>query len=158
MAEDARFEDGDDGPLALLAQRAADVPVMSSLLQDGVIAGADLSYDARRRRFAALINRFRWEDHAAAQAAGRPFERVRSLFVAEDVLSVRSTGFARGEGVLALLSLEWVPGVDGTGQLRLILSGGGVIEASCEALDLRLRDVTRPHIAPSRRAPDHGAD
>lgn len=156
---DARFQDGDEGPLRMVAQGAEDVPVLSALVQDAVLQAADLRYDSRRRRFAALINRFRWEDHAAAQAAGRPFERVRSLMTVEDVRAVRSQGIDRRDPdlVLSILSIDWTPGADGTGRLVLTLAGDGVLALDVEALEIRLEDVTKPYIAPSRRAPDHGA-
>ena len=156
---DARFRDGDEGPLRVVAQEAADVPVLSALVQDAVLHAADLRYDQRRRRFAALVNRFRWEDRDAAARTGRPFERVRALLTLEDVRSVRSQGFDRRDGslVLSILSLSWEAGDDGTGRLILTLAGDGAVALEVEALDVRLEDVTKPYIAPSRRAPDHGA-
>ncbi len=156
---DARFRDGDEGPLRVVAQEAADVPVLSALVQDAVLYAADMRYDQRRRRFAALVNRFRWEDRDAAARTGRPFERVRALLTVEDVRSVRSQGFDRRDTsvVLSILSLSWEAGDDGTGRLILTLAGDGAMGLGVEALDVRLEDVTRPYIAPSRRAPDHGA-
>lgn len=154
---DARFEDGDERPLNLLARDGDDLAVISALLQDAVLPGADLKWDRKARRFVALVNRFRWEDRAAAEAARRPVERVRSLLVIEDVTVVRSQGLARGEkaDVLALLALVWRPGADGTGRLTLQLSGGGAVAVEVEALEVALRDVTRPYPAPSGRAPRH---
>lgn len=156
---DARFRDGDEGPLRMIAQGAEDVPILSALLQDAVLQAVDLRYDARRRRFAALLNRFRWEDREAAQAAGRPYERVRSLLTVEDVRAVRTQGIDRRDPdlVLSVLSIDWTAGEDGTGQLLVTLAGDGALALDVEALDLRLEDVTKPYIAPSRRAPDHGA-
>jgi hypothetical protein len=155
---DARFSDGDEGPLRVIAQGAEDVPVLSALLQDAVLQASDLRFDPRRRRFAALVNRFRWEDRDAAARAGRPFERARALLTVEDVATVRSQGFDRRDGtlVLSILSLGWEAGEDGTGRLILTLAGDGAVALEVEALDLRLEDVTKPYIAPSRRAPDHG--
>lgn len=154
---DARFEDGDDRPLNLLARDPEDLQVISALLQDAVLPGADLKWDRKARRFVALVNRFRWEDRAAAEAARRPVERVRSLLVIGDVMAVRSQGVARGDkaDVLALLALVWQPGVEGTGRLTLQLSGGGAVAIEVEAMDIALRDVTRPYPAPSGRAPRH---
>ena len=48
------------------------------------------------------------------------------------------------------------PGEDGTGRVVLTLAGDGAIRLSVEALELHLRDVTRPYSAPSGKAPDHG--
>ena len=53
---DARFEDGEERPLRLLAREAADLAVMSALLQDAVLTGADLRYSRARRQFSMLLN------------------------------------------------------------------------------------------------------
>lgn len=154
---DARFEDGDERPLNLLAQDAEDVKVMSALVQDAVLSLADVTWDRKARRFAALVNRFRWEDKDAAAAEKRPFERVRAMLVVGDVLAVRSQGIDPREKdtVVSILSLDWQPGTDGTGRLVLVLAGDGAIGLEVEALDLQLRDVTRPYRAPSGKAPSH---
>lgn len=154
---DARFEDGDERPLRLVAQEAGDVPVISALLQDAVLPVGEMRLDRKRRRLVALINRFRWEDRDAAATAGRPFERVRSLLTIEDVLSAQVQGvdLTDKDTVLSILSLEWLAGDDGMGRLVLTLSGDGAVALEVEALDLRLDDVTKPYIAPSRHAPDH---
>lgn len=157
---DARFEDGDDGPLRLLVQGAEDMQIVSSLVQDAVFPITEMRYDRKARRFALLLNRFRWEDKEAAEVSKRPYERVRSLLVIEDVLAVRSQGIDRTDKdmILSLLELRFLPAQDGTGQLELILAGDGAVSLSVEAVDLRLEDVTRPYLAPSRKAPDHSAD
>ncbi len=153
---DAGFEDGADRPLALIAHDADDLPVLSALLQDAVFPLRELAFVRPRRRFAILLSRFRWEDHARAQGQGRSYERVQSLLVIHDVLAVRSTGFdpSAKEAVHSLLSVTFAPASDGAGTLTLTLSGGGAIALELEALDATLRDVTRPHLAKS--VPDHG--
>ena len=124
-----------------------------------VLPVAEIRLDRKRRRLVALVNRFRWEDRDAAAIAGRPFERVRSLLTIEDVLAARTMGIdpTSRDTVLSILSLDWTPGDDGTGRLVLVLAGDGAMALDVETLEIRLDDVTRPYIAPSRRAPDHGA-
>lgn len=155
---DARFEDGDEGPLLLVAREGEDLTVLSALVQDAVLPASEMRFDRRRQRFDLLVNRFRWEDSSAAAKAGRAFERVRALLSVENVRHVRSQGITPGDAdqVLALLALEWLAGEDGTGKLRLLLAGDGAIELEVEALEVQLRDVTKPYIAPSRKQPDHG--
>lgn len=155
---DARFQDGGEAPLRLLARAPEDLPVLSALLQDAVLMAGEMSYDRRRRRFVALVNRFRWEDRDEAARAGRPYERVRSLLVAEDVLAVQVAGVdaRRRDRVLSLLALGFQPGSEGAGRLELTFAGDGAVALVLEALDLRLEDVTRPYAAPSGRAPGHG--
>jgi hypothetical protein len=155
---DARFEDGDEAPLRLIAQGEADLTVLSSLVQDAVFPAGEMRLDRKARRFAILLNRFRWEDREAAARAKRPVERVRSLLVIEDVLAARRQGVdpREKETILSLLSLSFAAGPDGGGVLTLTLAGDGAIALEVEALELRLEDVSRPYLAPSRRAPDHG--
>ncbi len=154
---DARFEDGAEAPLRLIAQDAEGLGVLSALLQDAVFPITEMTYAKGRKRFALLLNRFRWEDEAAARAVGRQFERVQALLVFEDVLSVRSAGIDRADvaAVLSLLHISFVSGPDGTGQISLILAGEGEIALQVEALDASLRDVTRPYVAPSGQMPVH---
>lgn len=156
--KDAPFEDGAEAPLYLAAQDSDDLAVISALVQDAVFSIPELSFAPKRREFALLVNRFRWEDRAAADRAGRGYERVRSVLVLRDVLAVRTQGLDRAdrEAVLSLLSVVFEPGTDGTGRLVLTLAGYGAIALTVEALDVTLRDVTRPYLAPSRRAPEHG--
>ena len=155
---DAKFEDGGEDPLRLVAQDVEDLKVISTLVQDAVLPVTELAYDAKRRRFAILLNRFRWEDRVEAERVGRAYERVRSVLVVEDVQKVQSFGFDRAEKdlVLSLLSMEFEPGEDGTGRLTLTLAGDGAIALDVEALEVRLDDVTRPYRAPSGKVPRHG--
>lgn len=156
MTEDARFADADPRPLALKAEDEVDLRILSSLVQDAVLTGADISHDAKARRLALLLTRFRWEDADAAQAEGRDFERVRSLLVIGDVMRVVSDGIVRdGDTVLELLAVRWQAGTDGTGQLSLDFAGDGTLLAVVECINLDLRDVTRPHRAVSGKAPRH---
>ncbi|WP_374435274.1 DUF2948 family protein [Tabrizicola sp.] len=154
---DARFEEGGEEPLRLIAQDAEDLKVLSSLVQDAVLPVTELKYDAKRRRFAALVNRFRWEDRSEAERVGRAYERVRSVLVVEDVRKVQSFGFDRSgkDLVLSVLSISFEPGEDGTGRLTMILAGDGAIALDVEALEVRLDDVTRPYRAPSGKVPRH---
>ena len=155
---DARYEDADEAPLRLIAVEAADVPVLAALVQDAVFPITEMRHDPKARRFAILLNRFRWEDRAAAEAAKRPYERVRSLLIVEDILRLRSSGIDRSDRdtVLSILTLEFMPLADGMGTLTLMLAGDGAIAMDVEAVNLRLEDVTRPYVAPSRKMPDHG--
>ena len=154
---DAKFEDGGEAPLHLVAQDGEDLKVISTLVQDAVLPVTELAFDARRRRFALLLNRFRWGDRTEAERVGRAYERVRSILVVEDVRKVQTMGFDRADMdlVLSLLSMDFAAGEDGTGRLTLTLAGDGAIALDVETLDLRLEDVTRPYRAPSGKLPKH---
>lgn len=157
MTEDARFEDGREAPLNLGALDQDDLQVLSALVQDAVFPVAEMTWRAKERRFAILLNRFRWEDRDNAEKRRRDVERVQSLLVIENVQKVASQGVDRADKdmILSLLSLAFEPGEDGTGDVMLTLAGDGALRLTVEALELSLRDVTRPYIAPSKQVPDH---
>lgn len=157
MSGDARFEDAGESALSLRAETPEDVPVIAALVQDAILPVTDIVWNARARTLAFLINRFRWEDKATAEALGRPYERARALLVVSGVTGVSSQGIDRGERdtILSMLDLQFEPGEDGAGRVVITLAGDGAIAAQVECLDIDLRDVTRPYAAPSGKAPEH---
>lgn len=152
---DATFEDGREAPLNLGAMDAEDLQVVSSLVQDAVFPASEMRWISGDRRFALLVNRFRWEDQGRDR---HDPERTQALLVVDNVLKVASQGVDRRDGdtVFSLLSITFEPGEDAEGDVMLTLAGDGAIRLSVEALDVTLKDVTRPYLAPSRSAPDHG--
>ena len=153
MSEDARFEDGREAPLNLGALDDDDLKVVSALVQDAVFPVTEMTWRAKERRFAILLNRFRWEDRDNAEKRRRDVERVQSILVVENVLKVASQGVDRSDKdmILSVLAVEFADD-----EVTLTLAGDGAIRLSVEALELSLRDVTRPYIAPSKQVPDHG--
>lgn len=151
MSMDASFKDGADRPLRLRAFDSDDLAVIAALVQDGVFPAAQMKWDRRARRFALLVNRFRWEN-----GAQQP-ERVQSVLAFEDVLAVQSIGIAATDPdlVCSLLSISFTAADDGAGRVELVLAGDGAIGLQVEALECVLRDVTRPYIAPSGKVPQH---
>lgn len=154
MSEDARFEDGREAPLNLVAMEAADLEVISALAQDAVFPASEMAWQRRDRRFAVLINRPRWEDEGKARHAP---ERVQSLLVIEQVQSVASQGVPKGDAdtILSLLSVTFEETDAPSGHVTLTLAGDGALRLGVEALEVRLRDVTRPYVAPSGKLPQH---
>ena len=157
MTEDARFEDGGESPLRLKAEEPADVEVLAALVQDAVFPATEMTWQAKNRRFALLLNRFRWEDQQTAARSGRAVERVQSVLAFDDVSGVQSQGVTRGDSdtILSLLTLTFEPGDDGAGRMVMTLAGDGGIALAVEAVNVTLQDVTRPYIAPSRKTPEH---
>lgn len=150
---DATFEEGVQRPLRLKALDGDDVQVISALVQDSVLPASEMTWKKSDRRFAMLLNRFRWEDPVTTREA----ERVQAVLCIENVMAVRSQGLdpRDKDTVLSVLAMVFSPGEDGAGTLRLILAGDGEIEVEVEALEVLLRDVTRPYGAPSGKAPKH---
>ncbi|MDK3019189.1 DUF2948 family protein [Pseudodonghicola flavimaris] len=154
MTEDATFEEGGEAPLNLGAVDAEDLKVIAALTQDAIFTGADISWRPAQRRFALLLNRFRWEDRGRDRHGA---ERVRALLVIDEVLGVASQGVVPRDRdtVLSLLSIDFEAGEDGSGNLLLTLAGDGAIRLSVEALGVTLKDVTRPYRAISGQTPKH---
>ena len=103
-----------------------------------------------------LLNRFRWEDNEKAKRQGRDVERVQSLLVFENVIKVASQGVdrARTDVVLSVLSLA-AKEADGAENVVITLAGDGAIRVTCEAIEVTLKDVTRPYLAASKKTPWH---
>lgn len=140
------------GMLKLMAEDAADLDIIAAAAQDALLRVGDISYDKKARRFAALLNRFRWE---LAEEKG-PFERVRSALSLESVLSVKSRKVRMGspDAVASLLSISFVPAEEPPGgQVFLVFAGGGEIALEVECLDALLMDMGAAWRTPRR--PDH---
>ncbi|MDO5756653.1 MAG: DUF2948 family protein [Rhodobacterales bacterium] len=153
MTDDARFEDAREAALNLGALDADDLQIISGLAQDSVFPMTEMAWRPGARRFALLLNRFRWEEGAART----PPERVQALLVVDGVLHVASHGIDRADPdlILSLLSVTFEPSEDGAGHVLLTLAGDGAIRLDVEALDVTLKDVTRPYLAPSGKTPHH---
>ncbi len=154
---DAKFEDGAEQPLRLRAETPEDLAVIASLVQDSVGETAEISWMAKKHRFAMLLNRFRWEDREAAERQGRPYERVQSLLLVESCLKVLAQGIdpADKDTAFDLLDIRFDAGSEGAGQIVLTLAGDGAIALDVECLDVTLTDVSRPYIARSQKVPSH---
>ncbi len=154
MSDDAKFEDGREAPLHLGALDAEDLQVVSSLAQDAVFPITEMTYARSQRRFALLINRFRWEDQGQGRHAP---ERVQSVLAFDLVQNVATNGIDRSDKdtILSLLSISFELGEDGAGDILLTLAGDGAIRLSVEAIEVTIKDVTRPYVAPSKSVPRH---
>jgi hypothetical protein len=123
--------------------------VISARLQDAVAHVKDFVYLPKRRRFAALFNRFQWE-------AGRGDLRVKSGLHFDGVLAVKSQNLKRGapEAVVSLLAIRFTPKAadDPAGTIELIFSGGGTLKLDVECIDAGLSDVSGVWAARGRPA------
>jgi len=141
--------------LTLAAEDAEDLDVISAKLQDAVTPLKDIVYLPKKRRFAALFNRFKWEDKRAGANL-----RVRSLLHFDDVLSAKSKGIKQGapDAVVSLLAIRFEPkgGDDPAGTVELLFSGGGAIKLEIECIDAGLSDVGHEWAARGRPEHDEG--
>ena len=154
MTGDASFEDGQERPLNLGAFDVEDLRVLSALCQDAVFPISEKSWVPKSRMFVILVNRFRWEDARHKQHGP---ERVRALLMVDHVLAVSSLGIDLSDSdlVLSVLSVDFEAGEDAAGHVLITLAGDGAIRLTVEALEVSLKDVTRPYKAPSGKVPSH---
>ena len=158
MVHDARLEDAGEAPINLGALDREDLTVLSAIVQDAVFPVTEIRWDAAHYRLVLLLNRFRWEDNETAKRQGRDVERVQSLLVFENVIKVASQGVDRAQTdmVLSVLSLD-AEEADAAENVIITLAGDGAIRVTCEAIEVTLKDVTRPYLAPSKKTPWHPA-
>lgn len=138
-------------PLRLIARDRDDLAVISAHLQDAIVRTRDMAFLPRERRFVFSGARFNW----LAAEAGR-MERVEIGAHFEGVLSAATHGFdpADANTVLNLLGIEFTPGEEPGGAVRLIFSGDAEIRLNVECLEAQLRDMGPRWQTTSR--PGHG--
>ena len=160
MSEDARFEDGEDKALNIGAFDKSDLEIVSSLIQDSILPANEIKWLPTSNKLALLINRFRWEDKNLASSKDREAERVQSLLMISHVKSISSSGFSpkQRDKILSILSTSFDGDDGGLGNILFVLSGNAGIRVAVDALEINLRDVTMPYIAPSGLSPEHNFD
>jgi len=139
------------GLLKLTAADAEDLEMLSARLQDAVGKLKDFAWLPKQRRFAAMVNRFRWEE------AKGPGTRVQAVLRFDSVSKVQSVNVKQGapDAVVSLLAIKFIPNGEGdpAGTIELVLAGGGTIRLTVECIDAELADQTAPWAA--RAKPDH---
>ncbi|HKD48987.1 MAG TPA: DUF2948 family protein [Rhizomicrobium sp.] len=139
------------GRLVLKAGDAEDLEVLSARLQDAVGRLKDFIWLPKERRFAVLLNRFRWED-----AKGRG-TRVKAALRFDGVSKVQSHNVKHGapEAIVSLLAVTYTQAGqdDPGGVIELTLAGGGAFRLTVECIDAELTDLTRPWTAQAK--PSH---
>ena len=148
----ASFEDVSFKPLRLVAFTVDDLEVISTMTQDAVFPSSEMILNSEKRRFAILLNRYLWEKNKSKNA-----ERAQAVLAFEDVKNVQTQNINKSDNniALCLLNISFKAEEDGMGTIQIILSGGGKIRLQVEALEVSLRDVTQPYLAPSRLIPHH---
>lgn len=148
--------------LKLTALDAEDLQIVSALLQDAVGRIGDTAYLPKRRQFAAMLNRFRWENEVTTGGPSplgrrRP-ERVRCGLHFNGILSVRTLGVLQSnpEQLLDLLSIVVKEKGQGAASIRLLFAGGAEILLEAECIDCYVEDVSEPW--PALRRPEHQID
>ena len=135
-----------DTPLRLRIEDADDLPVVSAHLQDAIAQIGDFAWDRKRRRFAGVFNRFRWETD---KKHARRHSRVRAGLHFDDVSAVRSRGldFDVKDAVAELLAIRFEPSPEAEnpgGTITLDFAAGGTIALDVGCLEGHLTDLGEP--------------
>jgi hypothetical protein len=142
--------------LKLRAEDAEDLQVISSNLQDAMVAVGDMTLLTDQRRFALVANRFCWERPAAADGS---FTRSHSLLIVDGVTRAAMQGIERHrpERVLSLLAVEAGKRPDGAGDfMLLVFADQAAIRLEVDRVLCHLEDVGEPW--PTRWKPAHSIE
>lgn len=144
-------------PIRLLARDEEDLKIVSACLQDAIVPIGDMGYLPDERRFALVVNRFKWETAgkprpgpSADDDAAAPFERTHCGVRVEEVAAVRFRGIDlkdRGQ-ILELLSVVVVEG-----GLALHFAGGGCVRLEGTGWLCIVEDLGEPW--PTASLPSH---
>jgi Protein of unknown function (DUF2948) len=105
-------------------------------MQDAVLKMTDISFNAKRRQFALVGNRFAWDAMPLKQ-------RRRAGLHFDAVLGVKRAGFEKAvaDTVLCLLSVNFELTDAPSGFITLAFAGGQTIRLHVECLDAGLKDL-----------------
>jgi hypothetical protein len=128
-------------PLKLIALDEQDLAVVSSHLQDAVVRVGDLAYLPAQKRFAAVLNRFDWEE--ATAKGGSDYRRRRTALRFDRVFGAKLKNLKQGKGdrILSLLAVHFEPEDPPGGSVTLTFSGDALIQLQVECIEAELTDL-----------------
>ncbi len=138
--------------LKLIAMDAEDLQVISACTQDAVVRVGDMGFAKSDRRFALLMNRFAWEEkdkQAQRRRAAMHFDHVGDV-------SSKGINLSAVDGVLSLLSIDFIVGEAPAGTVELKFAGGGTIGVQVDCLEARISDLGASWAAAAM--PEHELD
>ena len=143
------------GHLRLLARDGDDLAVMSTLLQDAIIPGADMDFDHQAQRFIIIANRFCWETPPLADITssdGKPVhERRLCVINIGNVLDIQHQNWPplRQDALFNLLAMRIIEldkGIIAGQMLQFDFSGGISLRAKVDNIDIVLADLDAGHL------------
>lgn len=143
----------DGGLLKLVARDAADLDIISSMLQDALVPLSDMVWIPDERRFVIAVNRFRWEH---GDRRKQPAERVTAgvSFGNVDSVKRRNLDAAQRGGFLSLLSVSLAESDAAGGAVVLLnFAGDAAIRLESPSLLCHLEDFGEPW--PTQWRPSH---
>ena len=132
--------------LKLHAQSSDDIEMLSALLQDALIAGADMVFDKAENTFMLVANRYCWE----LQDAGQQMRCMCGVKFGT-IGAVRTRGMTADKTQFYnLLAIEYDKAAQ---HIMLVFSGGVGIQLEVSSIMIIVRDLAEPH--PSFARPYH---
>lgn len=131
--------------LKLRAEDEEDIAVISAILQDALVAVADMAYVEEDRRFVLMASRLRREGSTP------DLERIRCAIRFDDVNVVQRQRFSPRDPdrILVLLAIR----EDDDGALRIDFAGGAGVRLEVGRILCHLEDLGEPW--PTRQEPRH---
>ena len=132
------------GELRLVALDREDLEIVSAHLQDAVLRVGDMAYLPSQKRFAAIANRFDWQNAADDEKSGRKnFVRRRAALHIDRVLDakIQNISMSSGDSVLNLLAVQFDQGESPEGHITLVFAGGGAVRLHVECIEFELQDL-----------------
>ena len=148
--------------LQLLARDGDDVAVLSALLQDAIIPGADMSYDRKMNEFLIVANRFCWELEPIVNlksSDGKPVHERRLCGIRiGHVFSVQHNNWPKMSqdklfNLLALRHRDMAQDPSTADLLQFEFSGGSSLRLNVDDVDIALADLDAGH--PTSLKPEH---
>ena len=150
------------GQLRLLARDEDDVAVVSALLQDAIIPGADMKFNRKANQFILVANRFCWEIPQlddVISSDGKPVHERRLCGICiRHVTAAKHHNWPdlRQDALFNLLALRHVDMAEKTGKgvgLQFEFSGGLSLRLLTDEIDIMLADFDAGH--PTSLQPAH---
>ena len=151
-----------DRQLRLLARDEDDVAVVSALLQDAIIPGADMEFKRKTNQFFIVANRFCWEIQpldGVKSSDGKPVHQRRLCGICirhVTVVQHHNWPGMRQDALFNLLALRYVGMSKHTGEgvvLQFEFSGGSSLRLLTDDIDITLADLDAGH--PTSLQPAH---
>lgn len=151
-----------DRQLRLLARDEDDVAVVSALLQDAIIPGADMEFKRKTNQFFIVANRFCWEIQpldGVTSSDGKPVHQRRLCGICirhVTVVQHHNWPDMRQDALFNLLALRYVGMAKHTGEgvvLQFEFSGGSSLRLLTDDIDITLADLDAGH--PTSLQPAH---
>ena len=139
----------------LRAGDTEDLAVIAACLQDAIACLAEMAYEPAERRFALVVERFRWEDaKPTLSASASDLLAVKTGLHFETVSAVKLRGLdqRRRSDMLELLTVTSEPTGEGA-TISLLFAGGGEIRLDVARVSCRMMDLEAPHL--TRLRPHH---